>query len=226
MVFRRRNKRTATEWMRESVYPRGGWRRAALYVWRRVTRLPDPPHRIARGVFAGIFICFTPLFGLHLFLAALLALIIRGNVVAALLATLVGNPLTFPFIAVLSVELGHLILRTGVEGVPASQILSAFAEAGAELWSNIWAIFGPDHPQWYHLKHFYFGLFHPYLIGGLGPGVVSGLVGYYVSLPMISAYQKLRIKRRRDRAEKLRARAAERLRHPIGLAEKEESGTP
>lgn len=226
MVFRRRNKRTVSELVRESVYPRGGWRRAGLYVWRRVTRLPDPPHRIARGVFAGIFVCFTPFFGLHLVFAAMLALIIRGNIVAALLATLVGNPLTFPFIAVLCVEIGHLILRTGVEGVPATQILTAFAEAGAELWSNLWAIFGPEHPEWYHLKHFYFGLFRPYMIGGIGPGILAGLVGYYVSLPMISAYQKLRIKRRRDRSEKLRARAGDRARHAGFPSENEESGTP
>ena len=45
-----------------------------------------------------------------LIIAPLVAWAIRGNIVAALLGTFVGNPLTFPFIAVLSVSLGRWML--------------------------------------------------------------------------------------------------------------------
>ena len=136
----------------------------------------------------------------------------RGNILAAILGTFFGNPLTFPLIAVVSVEFGHLLLGTGVEGVPASQILLAFAQAGAELWSNIKAVFSDDVAEWIKLRHFYYGLFKPYLVGGIGPGILAATLCYYISLPVISAYQKLRQKRRRDRAERLREGAAARLR--------------
>ncbi|RMD91547.1 MAG: DUF2062 domain-containing protein, partial [Alphaproteobacteria bacterium] len=99
--------------MRQLVYPRGGWWRAATYVWHRLRRLPDSPHRIARGIGAGVFVSFTPLFGMHFVLAALIALLIRGNVLAAVLATFFGNPLTFPLIAAASLKLGALILGSG-----------------------------------------------------------------------------------------------------------------
>lgn len=200
------------EWLQASVYPKGGWFRAGHYVWHRLTRLPDPPHRIARGVWAGVFISFTPLFGLHFFGAALIAFLMRGNILAAILGTFFGNPVTFPLIAVGSVQLGHWLLGTGVDGVPATQILSAFAYAGGEVWENVRAFFTDDPVKWSHLSHFYYGLFKPYLIGGIFPGIVAATTCYYVSLPMIAAYQKLRQKRRRDRAEKLRERAAARAR--------------
>jgi uncharacterized protein len=199
VVFRRRNKRTAMEWLKDSVYPRGGWLRAGHYVRHRLTRLPDPPHRIARGIFAGVFVSFTPLFGFHFFAAAFLAFLMRGNIIAAILGTLFGNPVTFPIIAVTSVQLGHMILGTGVDGVPASQILSAFARAGGEVWSNFVAIIMGGDTRWGSLHHFYYGLFRPYLIGGIGPGLIAATACYYLSLPFILGYQHLRTKRRRDR---------------------------
>lgn len=212
MVFRRRDKRTWPDRLKALVYPQGGWLRAGTYVWHRLTRLPDPPHRIARGIFAGVFISFTPLFGLHFFASAFLAFLMRGNMIAAIFATFFGNPITFPIIAVSSVQLGHWILGTGVDAVPARLILSAFANAGGEIWMNIVAMFTDNHTQWGQLRHFYYGLFKPYLIGGIAPGLVAATVCYYVSLPIILGYQKLRQKRRRDRAESLRERAAARLR--------------
>ena len=209
MVFRRRIKRTRTERIKAMIYPRGGWLRAGQYVFHRLTRLPDPPHRIARGIFAGVFVSFTPLFGLHFMAAALMAFVMRGNIVAALLATFFGNPLTFPLIALSSVQLGHWILGTGIDVVvPASRILSAFASAGGEVWSNVLAVLFDTPTQWGQLHHFYHGLFKPYLIGGIGPGIVCATAFYYISLPVCFGYQTLRQTRRRDRAEHLRQRAA------------------
>jgi hypothetical protein len=213
VVFRRRDKRKGWDKVKAFFYPQGGWLRAGRYVFHRLTRLPDPPHRIARGIFAGVFISFTPLFGLHFFGAALIALLLRGNIIAALFATFFGNPVTFPLIATASVQLGHWLLGTGIDVVvPASQILSIFASAGGEIWSNILGMFFDTPTQWGKLHHFYYGLFKPYLVGGLIPGLVCATLCAYISLPMINGYQRLRSKRRRDRADRLRDRAAARLR--------------
>ena len=56
---------------------------------------------------------FTPLFGLHFVFAAALAWVMGGNMVAALLATFVGNPVTFPLIAAVSMEVGTWLLGRG-----------------------------------------------------------------------------------------------------------------
>jgi uncharacterized protein len=80
----------------------------------RLRRLPDEPHRIARGVFAGVFVSSRRLFGLQFLSAALLAWVMRGNILAALLATFIGNPHHHTDHRLGSVELGHWML--GIEG--------------------------------------------------------------------------------------------------------------
>ena len=201
MVFRRRNRRTLVEWTREFVYPRGGFRRAAQYVTHRLRRLPDEPHRIARGVFAGVFVSFTPLFGFHFLSAALLGWLMRGNIIAALLATFVGNPLTTPIIAITSVELGHRML--GIDApMDVMSIIAAFTNAGAELWDNARALFTSDVTHWENLGTFFSTIFWPYLVGGLLPGFAVSLAFYWATIPIVRAYQKIRAGQAKDRLEK------------------------
>ena len=127
MVFKRRTPRTYYQAVTESVYPKGGWRRAAWYVLHRLRRLPDPAHKISRGIACGIFVCFTPFFSLHFVLAAGLAWMVNGNLMAALLSTFFGNPLTFPFIAAVSMELGSWMLGQPI--IPLPEVVSAFSDA-------------------------------------------------------------------------------------------------
>lgn len=79
MVFKRRDKRPFWKVVAESLWPRGGWGRAFHYIKRRLQRLPDTPETIARGIAAGVFTTFTPLYGVHFVIAAILAKILRGN---------------------------------------------------------------------------------------------------------------------------------------------------
>ena len=83
---------TWAKWALHQIYPKGGLRRAWSYLWHRLRRLPDPPHRIARGVFVGTFANFPPIFGIQMPVAALLAWAVRGNVWAALLGTVFVEP--------------------------------------------------------------------------------------------------------------------------------------
>lgn len=204
MVFKRRNPRSYMRTIGEFFYPRGGWTRAIRYVIHRVTRLPDPAHKIGRGIAAGVFTSFTPLFGFHFLVAVSLAWIMRGNVLAALLATFFGNPLTFPIIASVSVELGTWMLG-GTGSVPLPSVISAFSYASLELWHNFMAVFTPETVHWGRLNAFFDHVFLPYLVGGIVPGVISGLIAYFVSQPLITAYQKARIKRLKKNFAKRRA---------------------
>lgn len=194
MIFKRRDRRPVWQVIADFVYPRGGWARAAQYVKHRVRRLPDTPEKISRGVAAGVFAAFTPFYGLHFLVAFLLARLMRGNVLAALMGTFFGNPLTYVPIAVAALGTGHWILGTRpVEDVHAS-LGEKFGAAFADLWHNFVAIFTPARTDWHGLAIFYDEVFYPYLIGGILPGVVCAAVCYYLSVPLISAYQKRRQK--------------------------------
>ncbi len=203
MVFKRRTRLTTSERLASLVYPRGGWGRALSYLWHRMRRIPDKPHRIARGIALGVFVSFTPFFGFHFLIAGALAWIVRGNLAAALIATFVGNPLTFPVIMQVSVELGSWML--GQEGgllLPA--IVGAFSHASVELWRNVVAIFTDDTTHWENLARFYDRVFLPYLVGGILPGLVAAVVSFYLALPVLGAYQKRRTKKLRERFERIR----------------------
>ncbi|WP_183524402.1 DUF2062 domain-containing protein [Yoonia ponticola] len=194
MVFKRRDRRPVWQVIADFFYPRGGWTRAAHYVKHRVRRLPDTPEKISRGVWAGVFTAFTPFYGLHFVVAFLLARLMRGNVLAALMGTFFGNPLTYVPIGVAALSTGHWLLGTRpVDGVHTS-IGAKFGRAFNELWHNVVAIFTPARADWHGLGIFYNEVFYPYLIGGLIPGVISATLCYYLSVPLISAYQKRRQK--------------------------------
>lgn len=204
MVFKRRDKRSYVRLARELVYPKGGIRRAVMYVLHRMRRLPDQPHRIARGVAAGTFVNFPPVYGVQMLSAAALAFVMRGNVLAALLATFISNPLTTPFIAMGSLKLGHWML--GIERpLTFGEVLAAFTDAGWQLWHNFTAMFTEDVAHWDKLIDFFWYLFWPYTIGSIIPGILASIATYYMTIPLVHAYQKLRAARFTERAEKRRA---------------------
>ena len=190
-MFKRRDRRPAWKVVTRAVYPRGGWRRAFSYVKHRVRRLPDTPEKIGRGIWAGVFTTFTPFYGLHFVVAAIIAKLMRGNFIAALMATFFGNPLTYLPIAAVSLKTGHWILGTRPQG-PTESLGGKFADAGADLWHNVIAIFTPARMDWHGLSIFYFDIFYPYMIGGILPGIITATAAYYLSVPVLQAYQKRR----------------------------------
>lgn len=201
-VFKRRKARTWLQAVVQIVYPRGGWRRAASYVVHRLRRLPDPPHKIARGVAAGVFVCFTPYFGFHFFMAVMLAYAMQANLVASLLATFFGNPLTFPIIAAICLEMGQWMLGTPNVG-PLSEVFAGFGRASAELWHNVTAIFTAEEAHWNFMADFFWRVMWPYTVGGIIPGIVTAIAAYTLTLPAVRAYQRRRV-------SKLKARYAAR----------------
>lgn len=199
MVFKRRTPRSLPEWARELVYPRGGFRRAVQYVMHRMRRLPDQPERVARGFAAGVFISFTPFFGFHFLGSVGIAWAIRGNILAALLGTFVGNPVTTPIIAITSVTLGRWMM--GMPGaLDVAEIGRDFGHAGAQIWTNMTAIFTPEVMHWDRLAEFFHDIYLPYMIGGILPGLVVSLGFYGLTLPLVRAYHRLRAAKAGERA--------------------------
>lgn len=192
MVFKRRDRRSPARIISEFVYPRGGWTRAFHYVKHRVRRLPDTPERIARGIGAGVFASFTPFYGLHFFIAAFGARLINGNFLASLSGTFFGNPLTYVPIGVIALQTGHFLLGTEYEESEHTSLLSKFSDAAKDLWDNFLALVTDRDADWQGLKVFYDEIFYPYLIGGILPGLIAAVICYYLSVPVIRAYQQRR----------------------------------
>jgi uncharacterized protein (DUF2062 family) len=194
MIFRRRETLGLFGRLWAAMTPRKSWRRGFSYIGKRVQRLPDTPHRIALGFACGVMASFTPFFTLHFVVAALMALVTRGNVLASALGTFVGNPLTFPFIAGAALTCGKLILGEGPhpEKFSMSLVFNDFTK-------------------------FLDVVFWPYLVGGLIPGLLTSVAFYAMLRPVIAAYQN----RRRGR---LTAAAAARVKTQIARMKAQVTG--
>ncbi|MGH6942940.1 MAG: DUF2062 domain-containing protein [Geminicoccaceae bacterium] len=174
-MFRRRNPIPLWQRLRSWLWPRIGWRRSGVYVLKRLARLSGTPHSIAAGFASGAALAFTPFMGFHIILSVLLALLVRGNYVAAAVGTLVGNPWTFPLIWVSTYKLGHLLLG-GVE-LPVAHLSPLTLQT---LFSNLHA------------------LLWPMTVGSVPMAIVAWFVSYFPLVRLIAAYQHAR-RRRRER---------------------------
>ena len=127
---------------------------------------------------------------------------------AALLSTFFGNPLTFPLIAAVSMELGSWML--GLPPMPLPFVVSAFSDAAVELWRNMIAVFTAETAHWEGLARFFNRVFMPYLVGGILPGIATATAFYFLSNPMLAAYQKARVARLKRRFAKKREKVISR----------------
>jgi uncharacterized protein (DUF2062 family) len=214
VVFKRRDRRSPLQVLWELIWPRGGWTRAFHYVKHRVRRLPDRPERIARGIGAGVFASFTPFYGIHFVIAAILARLINGNILAGLSGTFFGNPLTYVPIGVVSLQTGHFLLGTEFHEGAKQGLMRKFARAAGDLKDNFLALFTDRDADWQALGLFFDEVFFPYMIGGIAPGIVAGVVCYYLSLPVISTYQKRRRAKIKAKFEAIKKKAQADLPNP------------
>jgi len=160
-----------------ALWPSAGWRRATAYVAHRVRRLPETPYRIAAGFACGAAISFTPFIGLHFVGAALLAVLLRGNVVASAIGTVVGNPWTFPFIWAWIYSLGRWL-------------------TGGDVISNL--------PNVLSLNYIFSRpseVLLPMTIGGLPTAVVAWFAFFWPIRGAVVEYQRARRWRIRRRAK-------------------------
>jgi uncharacterized protein len=178
-VFRRRHPIPLWRRLQGWLWPQIGWRRLGIYLVKRVTRLPGTPHSIAAGFACGTAMSFTPFMGLHTLLSVLLSFVVRGNYLAAMAGTLVGNPWTFPVIWLTTYQLGHFMLGSTPSRVaPEPELTSRWQEVRALIW--------------------------PMTLGGVPLGALAGVAIYLPSVRLIAAYQEARRRRReRRRAERL-----------------------
>lgn len=183
-MFRRRNPLPLGQRLKGWLWPHIGWRRLGRYVVKRLIRLAGTPHSIAAGFACGAAVSFTPFVGFHVLLGAALALVVRGNLIAVVVGTFVGNPLTFPIMWLSAYELGRLLL-----GVPVP-----VAET-PEAWTVAWLLSNYGRLVW------------PMTVGAIPLGLATGLAIYFPMTKMVAVYQEAKRRRARRRSRR-RARLA------------------
>ena len=161
------------------------------YVGHRLGRLPGTPYRIAAGFACGAAISFTPLIGVHFVGAALLSLLMRANVVASAIGTVVGNPWTFPFIWAWIYTLGNWILGRDSSALP----------------YNLSLTFIFDH---------FWDILLPMMVGGIPTSIVAWFLFFWPVQYMVAEYQGAR--RRRIRRKVIKRRAEARAAEARGMA--------
>lgn len=195
MILKRRNKPPLGKRLRETLAPRKGFWRGMDYIGKRMRRLPDSPHRIALGFACGALASFSPFFGFHFFLAAGFAWLVRANMLASLFGTIVGNPITFPFISATCLWVGRWIFGQNDDASTFDAVMRSFGDAFSSIWATMKSWFGYGPSMVDGLVQFFYDVFLPYLIGGIPPGLICAAVCYYTIGPLVAAYQTRRRKK-------------------------------
>ncbi len=132
--------------------------------------MPASTYAISSGFACGSMVSFTPLLGLHFILAVIFAYLIRGNIIAALIGTVVGNPITFPFIWGMIYKIGTIV--TTIKHVDHNNEIN----------------FDMIADQTYEI-------FFPMLVGGIIIAPFIWVITYFIIFSFITSYKKRKNKK-------------------------------
>lgn len=188
MLFGRHKSPNWREKLRGALWPKRGITRPFVYLAKRLPRLSATPHAIAAGFASGAACSFTPLLGFHFVLSFVVAFIVRGNMLAAALGTIVGNPLTFPFIFAATYETGRWIYSfIDGEKMPDSEAIESQSEELIER-----GLFSVDLDQlWPVLTTM--------MVGAVPLGIITFAVSYIAVRSFVVSMQRARMRRRARR---------------------------
>ena len=208
-MFKRRERRSILRFFYEVIFSFKGISRAIEYVTIRLKRIPDTPHKISLGMSCGIFASFTPLFGLHFLIAGLLSYLLRANVLASLIGTFVGNPITFPIITVFNLKLGEWILGSSeYSSGDGGKIFEGFLDFIFLIYKSFFTEGSIGENNVPRMNEFLNGIFIPYSLGGLILGIFIAVISYFLLRPLVATYQKKRsaLKAKRFKKKLMRKR--------------------
>ena len=192
-MFKRRERRSIFRFFYEVIFSFKGISRAIEYVAIRLKRIPDTPHKISLGMSCGIFSSFTPLFGLHFLIAGFLSYLLRANVLASLIGTFVGNPITFPIITVFNLKLGEWILGSSeYSSGDGGKIFEGFLDLIFLIYKSFFTEGSIGENNVPRINEFLNGVFIPYSLGGFILGIVIAVISYFLLRPLVATYQKKR----------------------------------
>ena len=178
-MFKRRTAMTRMDRIRSILWPARGFGRLFSYIIQRVKRMPGSTLSIAVGAAWGIAVSFSPFLGLHLLVGMMLAYLTRGNLLACLFGTFVGNPWTFPLFFYLNYRLGAFIL---IEmGRDVKSIGGTMAEFVTLFLADPAALIG--------------ALFAPIVVGSLILGTIAWFAGFGATYWAVAGWRAHRARR-------------------------------
>lgn len=129
---------------------------------RRLLLLGESPHRTALAFATGVFLAFSPFWGLHTTLGLAAAFVFRLNRVAVLIGVWTNTPWTLGPTVSLGTALGLLLMGNEVRfpNIPPHSLFST------EFWRVTWGELG--------------NLFWPFFIGNTALSVIAALTAYFV----------------------------------------------
>jgi uncharacterized protein (DUF2062 family) len=158
------------------------------YFEYKVLHIDDKPHKIALGLAIGIFVGFSPLVGLHIFLALGLSLLLRANKFAAFASIWISNVFTFFIIYYPEYLLGRFIMSIFVPGrtLTSRQVLGSLHNLlspghileglySSEYWKQFWLLSKRIGPELW--------------IGSLIMGSVFAVASYLICIKIIKSHR-------------------------------------
>jgi uncharacterized protein (DUF2062 family) len=140
------------------------------YWYLRLVRLQGHPREIARGIAVGVFSGCFPWFGLQIAIAILLAIVIRGNKIAAAAATWISNPFTDVPIFIFNYKVGEWLM-------------SFFSGREVEA-DNDWHFKSAQ-----EMIDLGFDVFLTTMFGSLWVGLIGSFLSYFLSLALLKRYR-------------------------------------
>ena len=147
-------------------------RRFFSYYKFKLARLPASSYAISAGFACGSMVSFTPLLGFHFVLAIIFAYLLRANYIAALIGTIVGNPISFPFIWGLIYKVGAFIIDKPEDNLRPN--------INFEIIIN----------QTYDI-------FIPMLVGGAVLAIPIWVITYFITYSFVSSFKKAKLKKQK-----------------------------
>ncbi|MEI6337662.1 MAG: DUF2062 domain-containing protein [Verrucomicrobiota bacterium] len=152
------------KWLREYLQGLG----------RKLFSLKDTPHAIAGGVAIGVFVGFTPLFGVKTLLSLGLAYGLRCNPIAAIISVSLHDVLTpfVPFLMRFEYDIGYWVMSHPHHLPPKFELLREHFHLSEMLkWTT------------------FFTLGLPLLVGSLFVSAPSAVIFYFLVLTILKARQ-------------------------------------
>ena len=143
---------------------------------------------MARGIAAGLFTAYLPLFGLHIPLAFIFAQLMRANKALAVIAVWISNPLTFVLIYYPCYRLGRLIVHFFHQKpqVELDQI-QALIDQTFSLNYMLLHLFTADY--WRQVGTVFTMIGLETFIGGVILGTIVAKIGYWIAYYFIIGYR-------------------------------------
>ena len=150
-------------------------------LWRyggKLFVIKDTPQSIALGAAIGVFLGFTPLFGLKTLLALLLAALFRVNKIAAVVAVSLHDLLIpfWPVVLRLEFDIGYWLLHQPHQLPPHFDLHHV------------------DYRLWFHWKHFA-AVGGPTLLGSLLIGTPTSILAFFLIRTVVARRQARNLQR-------------------------------